>query len=305
MMMNILIAGGSGFIGTHVAQALKNDGHEVFILTRNKHLQPHSYFHYITWLQGNEYQLYNLPKMDIVINLAGDPLNKGRWTKKKKARILESRERTTKELIKLMKEMNLKPKLFLSASAIGIYEYSLTKEYTEDVLDFGESFPAQVCRAWEEIANQASKELNIRTVIARFGIVLGKDSGALPKMALPYHFFIGGKVASGKQWVSWIHIQNVVGLIQHIIYEENIEGPVHFTAPHPVRMNEFGKVLGSVLHRPHWMPVPSFLLKIAFGEMSEMLINGQCVLPKKALNYGYSFQYPTLRSALEDIYQKK
>lgn len=304
--MNILIAGGTGFIGKYLIESFLHDDHEVFALTRSpSHQANHPHLHYITWLQQNktEIDLSELPKIDCIINLAGDPINKGRWTKKKKERILTSRRTTTKELINMIKKLKTKPKLFINASAIGVYGYSTEKQFTEESKPLGNSFPAKVCKQWEQDASQA-KEEGIRTVIARIGIVLGKDGGALPRMALPYKFFIGGKVASGHQWISWIHIKDVVKLFHFIILNEEISGPINFTAPNPVKMNTLGKEIGQVLKKPHWIPVPSFALKMIFGEMSEFLIEGQYVIPKKALDYHYKFQYETVDKALKEIYFK-
>jgi uncharacterized protein len=302
--LNILIAGGTGFIGNHIVQTMKQRGNHLYVLTRTSNKTSQSpHVNYITWLNGNDNKIDSLPSIDVVINLAGDPINEGRWTKKKKQRILQSRKLTTETIIDIIKRLPKKPKVYINASAIGIYGYSGTEVFTEETESLGNSFPAKVCKLWENDALEA-KLLGIRTVIARIGIVLGKDGGALPRMAMPYHFFVGGKVASGKQWISWIHIDDLVELIQFIINHDHITGPVNLTAPNPVQMDELGQQIGKALHRPHWIPVPSLALKAIFGEMSEFLIEGQRVLPEKALNNGFNFTYKSVEDALQQIYQK-
>jgi uncharacterized protein len=302
--LNILIAGGTGFIGSHIVETMKQRGNYIYILTRSSNITDESpHVNYITWLNGNENNIDTMPTIDVVINLAGDPINQGRWTKKKKQRILDSRKITTETIINIIKELPKKPKVYINASAIGVYGYSTTEVFTEKSESLGNSFPAKVCKLWEKDALKAEM-FGVRTVIARIGIVLGKDGGALPRMAMPYHFFVGGKVASGKQWISWIHIDDLVELIQFVINNDEITGPVNLTAPNPVQMNDLGHQIGNALHRPHWIPVPSFALKAIFGEMSEFLIEGQQVLPEKALDNGFTFTYKSVGEALEQIYQK-
>lgn len=298
--MNVLISGGTGFIGQAIVKHMVDLGHTVIVLTRQSGKQDAANIKYAQWLNGNENPLKNFSNIDVVINLAGDPLNRGRWTTKKKERILTSRIDTTDALLENIQQLPSKPKLLINASAIGIYGYSENEIFTEESPSTDDNFPAHVCLEWEKKALEATK-LGVRVVIARFGIVLGQDGGALKQMSLPYRFFIGGPVASGKQWVSWIHKDDVVGLIDHIISDSTLEGVMNFTSPQPVKMDEFGEALGQTMHRPHWLPVPSFLLKVVFGEMSEMLTYGQHVIPLKALNSDYHFKYPDITSALRDL----
>lgn len=162
---------------------------------------------------------------------------------------------------------------------------------------------AETVHAWENTAMKADSDFGIRTVLCRFGIILDKYDGALPRMALPYQLFAGGTVGSGDQWVSWVHLKDVIRGIQFCIENERLSGPVNFTAPYPVTMKEFGKTLGSVLHRPHWLPVPEIALKLILGEMSILVLEGQKVLPAKLEENGFTFLFPDLKSALKDIYQ--
>ncbi|MBB6452844.1 hypothetical protein HNQ94_001290 [Salirhabdus euzebyi] len=302
--MNILIAGGTGFIGQKIVQSFDPKQDTIYILTRSstkKSDSPH--IHYITWLNENENSVIALPDIDVVINLAGDPLNKGRWTEKKKKEIIESRKKSTRSIIQLMNSFSRKPNVFINASAVGIYGNSFSETFTEQSQSLENSFPAKVCTIWEKEAIVA-KELGIRTVVGRIGVVLSKDGGALPKMALPYHLFGGGKVASGKQWVSWIHMDDLVQLFHFIIQNEQIEGPVNLTAPNPTQMNELGKAIGKALKRPHWIPVPTIMLRLIFGQMSEFLTEGQRVIPHKVENLGFTFTHKNVKDALQNIYNE-
>ncbi len=243
-----------------------------------------------------------MPNIDVVINLAGESLF-GYWTKKKKEKILKSRIDTTKKVVSLLERMEPKPKTFISASAIGFYGTDDEKIFTEDTEECGDDFLANVTKKWEAEAKRA-ENLGIRTIIARFGVILAKDGGALPMMALPMRAFVGGKIGSGKQWTSWIHVDDCVKLIVFAIEHENMIGPLNVTAPHPVRNKQFTEMLGKTLKRPTVFPVPERLLRILFGEMSMLVSKGQYVYPKKALEHGFSFDYPHLNEALEQIFHK-
>ncbi|QHS22324.1 TIGR01777 family protein [Virgibacillus sp. MSP4-1] len=302
--MNVLIAGGTGFIGRHLVQSMVQKQNHVYVLTRSHQNPNHSpYLHYITWFTHDEQIFEALPPIDAVINLAGEPINKGRWTRKKKTKIRDSRKQSTQKLLQFMQSSAIKPKVFINASAIGIYGNSNDQEFTERSAPQKNSFPARVCTMWEQEAIQA-EQIGIRTVMARIGIVLGKDGGALPRMIMPYKLFAGGRVASGKQWLSWIHIYDLTQLFDYIIHQEAIEGPINMTAPNPVQMDTMGKKIGENLRRPHWFPVPSWILKIIFGEMNEILTEGQKVIPDKALKHGFEFHYSECGQALRQIFRE-
>lgn len=296
--MRIAIAGGTGFIGKNIANYYENKGHEVVILTRKK--QNDNNRKYVQWLIQNNSLKEQLEDLDVLINLAGGSINNGRWTKKHKKKIYESRMASTDELLTLLQQLEKKPKLFINASAIGIYPTSLTKVYTEQSNPFADDFLGKTVVDWEESAKQAEK-LGIRTVFSRFGVVLGKNEGALPFMVLPYKLFVGGTIGSGNQWVSWIHIDDVVKAIDFIVNHEHISGPVNFTAPTPVTMKEFGKTIGQILKRPHWFPVPTLFMKFVLGKKSKLVVEGQFVLPNVLMKEGLQFKYPTIKQALEDL----
>jgi uncharacterized protein len=302
--LRIAIAGGTGFVGKSLSSKLLKLGHQVFILTR--HVQQNKAkdgLSYIRWLSSDADPALELQEVDVIINLAGESINSGRWTDRQKEKIIESRLQATDEVLHIVKKLESKPKVLINASAIGVYGTSETETFTEEAQASGNDFLATTVGQWEEKALQAT-DLGIRTVLCRFGIILDATQGALPSIALPYTLFAGGTVGSGKQWVSWIHIEDVIEAIVFIMEHDEIKGPVNFTAPTPVQMKQFGRTLGAVLHRPHWMPVPSFALRLALGEMSMLVLKGQKVYPSKLLHSGYHFRYRTLTEALRNIYNK-
>ncbi|GGE78404.1 TIGR01777 family oxidoreductase [Priestia taiwanensis] len=294
--MNVLLAGGTGFVGKHLTNALLKENHTIYILTRNKSSkEAHTNVHYIQWEE-----LHTLSTIHVVVNVAGDPLNEGRWTEAKKARILSSRLQTTQQLVSFVEKAETKPDVFINASAVGFYGTSLTHTFTEDTDVSGHDFLARTVVAWEKEATKV-KKMGIRTVFARFGVIFGRDEGALPRIVLPYRFFVGGTIGSGKQWVSWIHINDAVNLLLYAMDHEKIEGPLNVTAPYPATMKQVGQSIGAVLSRPHWLPVPRACLQLLLGEMSTLVIDGQKVLPKKALTHGFTFQYPHVKDALQHL----
>ncbi|TKC16050.1 TIGR01777 family oxidoreductase [Robertmurraya kyonggiensis] len=292
--MKIVIAGGTGFVGKALTKRLIEKGHEVIILTRKKS-QIGGNPAYLQWL--NERKTPTIQDLDVMINLAGESLSSGRWTTERKERILSSRMEATEAVLDLMKKSP--PKTFINASAIGYYGTSLTDKFTEENETAGTDFLATTVKKWEEIALKSTT----RTVLCRYGIILDKTEGALPRIVLPYKLFAGGTVGSGKQWTSWIHIQDVVEATLFLIEHEEIAGPVNFTAPNPVSMKELGQAIGKAMKRPHWMPAPTFALRIALGEMSLLVLEGQRVLPEKLQQAGFQFLFEKVEEALVNIYQ--
>ena len=301
--MRIAIAGGTGFVGNALVKKLLEKKHEIFILTRNiSHKQHSKNLNYVQWLNDDDSPEDVLESIDVFINLAGESINSGRWTEDRKKRILNSRITATKEVRRIISRLEEKPYTLINASAVGYYGTSQVETFTESSRKSGTDFLAETVRRWEEEAAKA-EEFEVRTVFCRFGIMLEKNDGALPRMALPYKLFAGGTVGTGSQWVSWIHLDDAVSGILFCIEHEQLQGPVNFTSPYPVTMKEFGQILGEVLNRPHWMPAPGFALKIALGEMSTLVLEGQKVLPEKLQSFGYEFLYPELKAALSDIYK--
>ncbi|WP_316570303.1 TIGR01777 family oxidoreductase [Neobacillus sp. YIM B06451] len=299
--MKIAIAGGSGFLGSALTEALLEKGHEVFILTRKKKESGRNGLTYVQWLTDGSRPEHELVGIDVFINLAGESLNSGRWTAERKERLLTSRLAAANEAVWIMASMEEKPKVHIAASAVGFYGTSTDKTFIEGSPS-GNDFLSDVVKRWEDASMKAA-DLGIRTVLCRFGIILDRKEGALPRIALPYKMFGGGTVGSGRQWVSWIHLDDTVFGILFAIENEGVSGPVNFTAPEAVPMKGFGKTVGKVLGRPHWLPVPGFALKLLLGEMSTLVLEGQRVMPKKLLDTGYNFRFPELEPALKNIYK--
>lgn len=297
--MRVIITGGTGFIGGVLTKKLREHNHEVVILTR-KPSYTEDGIQYVQWLADGAAPEIEIGRADAIVNLAGVSINDGRWTEERKKQILDSRIIATNEVLRVIRSLDEKPRVLVNASAIGIYPTSFTAEYTESSSETGNDFLAQTVYAWEHLAKHAEEE-GVRTVFTRFGIVLGKDGGALPLMKLPYQLFAGGKIGSGNQWFSWVHVNDVANAITFSIENEELEGPVNVVAPSPMHMNAFGKTLAAVLKRPHWFPVPAFLMEAALGEKSMIVLQGQHVIPEKLLAHGFSFEFPSLKRALEDL----
>lgn len=303
--MKIAIAGGTGLIGKALCNYLYENGHEVLILTRQKHSNSVSSGspRYISWLTKDSSSIIEeLTGVDAIINLAGSTINT-RWTDTGKEKIVKSRLYVVNELHRLIFALPVKPKVLINASAVGFYGTSEERTFTETSTKPGTDFLAQTVVKWESAVKKI-EEMGIRTVLCRFGVVLDSKAGALPRMLLPYQLFIGGKIGNGHQWLSWIHLQDVVKGIVFAIENNHVSGPVNFTAPEPVQMQDFGSTLATVLNRPHWLPLPPFILSLLLGEMSLLILKGQRVLPEALINHGFSFQYPTLHPALKDILNK-
>lgn len=300
--MKILIAGGTGFIGKQLCQEFLSAGHQVAVLSRNPSQAQGTLPENVEVIGWNNSEGVMSDKaiqgVECIVNLAGESIGDGRWTKVKKEGILGSRIKTTQAIVEAIKNQGVKPKVLISASAIGFYGPCQDEELTESA-PAGQDFLAAVCRAWESEAYRAEHP-GVRVATVRIGVVLG-NGGALERMMLPFKFYIGGPTGSGNQWFSWIHVKDLVKAIRFVAENDSINGPVNATAPQPLRMGDFCDVLGKVMGRPSWLPVPGFILRLALGEMADMVLNGQRVIPRKLLEAGYKFHYPTAKDALEAI----
>jgi uncharacterized protein (TIGR01777 family) len=295
--MRLVIAGATGFIGSALCARLVEEGHALVLLTRRP---QHGVTPEKTWLawtpgEAGDWER-SLDGADGVVNLAGEPIAGKRWSAAQKERLRVSRIETTRSLVAAIAKARQKPGVLVNASAVGYYGPRGDEIVTEEAAP-GNDFLGALCRQWEEEARKA-EPLGLRVARLRTGIVLGRGGGALAKMAPPFKFFAGGPLGSGTQWMPWIHLEDEVGLILHLLQRADANGPVNGTAPNPVRMKEFCQALGAVMGRPCWAPVPAFALRLALGEMAEMLLTGQRAVPAAAERLGYRFRYPDLRGAL-------
>lgn len=294
--MNILMTGGTGFIGTALCKDLFSKGHQITIKTRRLDAVDSRYKAITSFDQLPENE-----EFDVVVNLAGEPIADKRWSQSQKDKIITSRVNTTNELLDYLKLVAQKPKVFISGSAIGYYGIQPPLLGIDETAQADDSFASHICTSWESMALEAEL-LGIRTCLLRVGIVLGPDGGALKKMLLPFKLGLGGKMGSGQQWMSWIHLHDLIGIVNLCITDKNLTGPINGTAPHPVTNEQFTKALGSALKRPTVFTVPKFILKFVLGQMAnELLIEGKQILPSKAIASGYSFEYSDINAALKNI----
>ncbi|WP_436956827.1 TIGR01777 family oxidoreductase [Staphylococcus sp. AS1337] len=296
-MKNYLITGGTGMVGTQLVEAIVQSDAHITILTRQDRTTSHPKITYVNWSKPN-WEL-QVPDIDIVINLAGASLNK-RWTKSYKQKIMVSRLQSTQALFELFDGREQKPSVFFNASAVGYYKPDLYRTYTELYKTLPFDFLSEVVYQWERLARQF-ESLGTRVVIGRFGMILSNEGGALPMMKLPYEFYVGGKIGSGRQWYSWIHIDDLTRAILHTINTEDAQGVFNFTAPIVEHQNLFGYTLARVSHRPHYTWVPSLALRIILGQMSTVILDTQKVIPNKLQAIDFKFKYPDLKIALENL----
>ncbi|MBV9210410.1 MAG: TIGR01777 family oxidoreductase [Acidobacteria bacterium] len=295
--MKVLVTGSTGLVGSALLPLLKGRGHEVVRAVRRPTEKPSEVY----WNpEGGEIDAASLSGIEAAINLAGENIAE-RWDEEKKRRIRESRVKGTRILSEALAQLEPRPRVLVSASAIGIYGNRGAEVLTEES-SYGDDFLAEVCREWEAACAPA-RESGIRVVNPRIGIVLSKKGGALAKMLTPFQFGVGGKVGSGKQFMSWVALDDVAGIIVYALENEALSGAVNTVAPTPVTNYEFTKTLGRVISRPTIFPIPAFGLKLAFGaEMAEgTLLSSARVEPARLKQAGYEFQYPTLEAALRHL----
>jgi uncharacterized protein len=304
--MKIAVTGATGFVGTRLIERLQQEGHQILVLTRDaeraRQIFPTTAFPSMeilayTPLESGPWQA-QISGCDGVVNLAGAPIADSRWTPERKQEILDSRKIGTEKIVEAIAQADPKPSVLVNSSAIGYYGTNESAIFDETSPP-GSDFLAQVCQAWEAAA-QKVKQTGTRLVILRTGIVLG-DGGALAKMLPPFRVFAGGPLGSGKQWFSWIHIDDLVNLILKALTQPEIEGVLNATAPEPVRMAELCQTLGQILNRPSWLPVPAIALELLLGDAAKVVLEGQRVLPKKTQSSGFTYQYPTVKQALQDV----
>ncbi len=292
--MRILVTGGTGFIGQALCPKLTQDGHDVIVWSRRRNPEVAAG---VTTIQ----QLDELtgPNPDAVINLAGASIADGRWTQERKRVLVDSRLHITGKLVDWMRAMETPPKALISASAVGYYGEQGDRIITEDTTPTP-GFTHDLCVQWENAALKA-KALGVRVGLVRTGVVLDRDGGALAKMLPPFKMGVGGRLGSGQHYFPWIHRADIVAIYQWLVENEQASGPYNASAPNPVTNAEFTRALGSVLKRPTLLPMPEPVLRLLFGEMSELLLVSNRMMPTRLLEEGFEFRYPELKPALQAI----
>jgi len=292
--MKVLVTGSSGFIGSVLTKSLTANGHDVRRLLRNNLLKNEPYWN----PEDGFINLKDFVDIDAVIHLAGDNIADGRWTSGKKTRIMDSRVKSTKLLAESLAKSEYKPRAFISGSAVGFYG-DCGNNIINETRHSGTGFLAGVCKQWEKATGSAANA-GIRVANIRTGMVLSMAGGALKKMIIPFKMGLGGIIGNGKQYISWVTIDDVVEMIQYIMTNDSINGPVNLVSPNPVSNYQFTRTLGRVLHRPTILPMPGLIARIIFGEMAnELLLAGTRAIPQKLINSGYKFRHSELEAALK------
>ena len=303
MSKKIIITGATGFIGKKLSRALIERGEQLTIFTqsiRKGKIETPNAYEYVKWdyRSPREWEKH-LEGKDAVIHLAGANLFGRRWNKEYKKRIMESREISTRNLVKAISKAEKKPSVFISSSAVGYYGDSGDSILTEGS-PYGADFLASVCRRWESASADVEK-LGVRRVSIRTGLILSTKEGALKKMLVPFKLFVGGSLGDGKQWFPWVHIDDIIGIYLYALDNDNLKGPINAAAPNPVRMKEFTRTLGKILRRPSIFSVPEFVLRVVLGEFAYAVTSSLNVIPQKLKDINYKFKYERLEDALRDL----
>ncbi|WP_167630398.1 TIGR01777 family oxidoreductase [Listeria valentina] len=301
--MNILIAGGTGFIGRWLTKSYMETGDQVYILTREKRASFEN-VHFIQWLQDDT-SLPDLSEIhfDLVVNLAGANLATKRWTARRKKEIVDSRIQATAALLAIIKRQKQKPEVWINASAIGGYPPSYTEIYSDYYREEHPkraSFLGRTVTEWEKTAAEVEK-LGIRLVVARFGLVLGREGGAFPSFEKVFRSGLGGKFGTGDMWYSWIHIDDLVRAIRFVASDESLTGIVHFTSPHPTQEKQFAEKLAKRLHRPSLFTIPEVAIKLALGDKAAAILDSHRVYPEQLVSHHFEFYFDTVDLALSDL----
>lgn len=305
--MTTLIAGATGLIGQRIVEKLIAARHEVVILTRNPSKlsapgpPPLRFVRWDARTPGEWYRELN--QADAVVNLSGESIGGRRWTTAQKDRIRSSRINATKAIVEAIAASPKKPRVLVNASGIDYYGETRDEEVVESHPG-GSGFLADVCRQWETAA-RVGERFGVRVVLARSAVVLGARAAALKKLILPFRFLLGGPLGTGDQWFPWIHLEDEAEAILFAIDNSALAGPVNLTAPQPLTMRQFCRFLGNALKRPSWISVPPLLLRLALGEMSDMVLMSRRVVPRRLLDAGYRFRFPRLDEALADVLSRE
>ncbi len=305
--MRILVTGSTGFVGSAVVKALEQDGNSIVRVVRpgsSASIESGTRQEAVRWDPLSQtFDAVGAEGADALIHLAGASIADGRWNAARKALLQASRIESTRHLMRSLSRLKSPPRVIVAASAIGIYGDRGDETLVESS-ELGHDFLSDLCRAWES-ESARGVEFGARVVTLRFGIILGSHGGALPRMALPIKMGVGGRLGTGKQWMSWVTLTEIVNMIQFTLVNETLAGPVNAVAPNPARNSDFTRVLAKTLHRPAIFPAPAFALRLALGEMADALLLGsQRVLPAKLEQASYRFLYPELKDALQSVLQK-
>ncbi len=301
--MNVLIAGGTGFIGSALTRSLLTDGHKVWVLTRNlAHARPVEGAQAVEWdgrSVGNWLDVFS--QMDAVVNLAGENVGQWPWTAQRKRRIRNSRVEASAALAGAFQKISRRPAVFIQSSGVGYYGPCGSEPVTENS-PAGSDFFASVAVDWEA-STRVVDSLGVRRTVIRTSLVLDSKAGILPLMALPVRLFVGGPLGNGKQGVSWIHLEDHVRAMRFLLENEKAIGVFNFAAPNPLSNAEFIAALAKALGRPYWLPAPAFALRLVLGEMSTLLLDGQFAIPQRLVNLGFVFRYETVSEAFESLFR--
>jgi uncharacterized protein (TIGR01777 family) len=303
--MRVIISGGTGLVGSALAEALTQDGHEAIVLSRSPERA-------VDFPLGARLEKWDgqtalgwgklVDGADAIVNLAGENLSAGRWTARRKQQILESRQNPGKAIFQAIQQAEKKPLVLIQSSAVGYYGPS-GDEWLSEESPPATDYLAGVCQAWEA-STQPVEDLGVRRVVTRSGVVLSTRAGAFPRMLLPFRLFAGGPLGSGKQWLSWVHLEDEVRALRFLIENPAARGAINIAAQ-PMPNRQFAKVLGKVMHRPAFIPAPAFAIRLLFGEMSTVVLDGQRVSAERLTGLGFRFRFPDAEAALMDICLKK
>ena len=305
--MRVFITGGTGLIGSALVLRLRERSESPVVLSRDRSAALTKLGADVEIIEGDsasggEWEQV-IGTCDAVVNLAGESIFAHRWNERVKARIRDSRVQSTQRIVAAVGRATNRPRVFVNASAVGYYGFHDDEELTE-ADGPGEDFLARSCVEWEAAARQL-EPIGVPLVIVRIGVVLSTAGGALTQMLTPFKLGVGGPVGNGRQWTSWVHIDDLIGIILHALDQEHVTGVINGTAPEPVTNRQFSKALGRALGRPSFFRVPGFILRARFGQVAEIITQGQRVLPKRTVELGYQFRYSTIDSALADLVGRK
>lgn len=289
--MRVLVTGGTGFIGSALVASLQEHGDAVVVVSRAPSTSA------IAWdaVDGE------VEEADAVVHLAGEPIADGRWTKSRLDAIRESRIRSTEKIVRAIEKAARKPRVLVSASAVGIYGTASAEREVDESSPPGDDVLARITADWESAASPAGLA-GVRIVHPRIGVVLGRGGGALAKMATPFRWFVGGPIGSGRQWVSWIHLRDAVRALRFLLHSEKASGPVNVVAPEPATMDDLARAIGGAMHRPAALRVPPLALRVALGRgLAETLLTGQRAIPRKLLALGFVFEFARVEAACADL----